>query len=166
MLDTERPRLVIHTGDVIFGKPAEASLREILSLIADRKIRSPSRWGNHDEEFGKKSPGGVRYYQKHSLQYQYAGQRDIRRIERHHHLSSTTDDTVKWVFYLFDSNRHSKLPAESKDYDYIHFDQIAWYRNHSQSFHKTQRRHTCSFIGIFHIPLPEYNAIPGWTRAA
>ena len=53
MLDAERPDLVIHTGDVIFGKPAEASLREILSLIADRKIPFAVTLGNHDEEFGK-----------------------------------------------------------------------------------------------------------------
>ena len=32
MLDTERPDLVIHTGDIIFGNPAARSAREILQL--------------------------------------------------------------------------------------------------------------------------------------
>ena len=53
MLDSEKPDLVIHTGDVIFGKPAEESLREILSPIAERRIPFAVTFGNHDEEFGK-----------------------------------------------------------------------------------------------------------------
>ena len=38
MLDTEKPDLVIHTGDIIFGNPAERSARELLQPIADRGI--------------------------------------------------------------------------------------------------------------------------------
>ena len=38
MLDSEKPDLVIHTGDIIFGRPAEESLREILAPISERKI--------------------------------------------------------------------------------------------------------------------------------
>ena len=40
-------------------------------------------------------------------------------------LTSAQDDSVKWVFYLFDSNHMSRLPG-IKGYDYIHFDQIDW----------------------------------------
>lgn len=156
MLDTERPDLVIHTGDVIFGKPAEASLREILSLIADRKIPFAVTLGNHDEEFGKNRrevfdiirsiPCNINTPVKEI----YGVSNDIIT------LSSTTDDTVKWVFYLFDSNRHSKLPG-IKGYDYIHFDQIAWYRNHSQAFTKRNGGTPVPSLAFFHIPLPEYN---------
>lgn len=156
MLDTERPDLVIHTGDVIFGKPAEASLREILSLIADRKIPFAVTLGNHDEEFGKNRrevfdiirsiPCNINTPVKEI----YGVSNDIIT------LSSATDDTVKWVFYLFDSNRHSKLPG-IKGYDYIHFDQIAWYRNHSQAFTKRNGGTPVPSLAFFHIPLPEYN---------
>ena len=38
MLQIEKPDLVIHTGDVIFGRPAEDSLRKVLGIIADHKI--------------------------------------------------------------------------------------------------------------------------------
>ena len=154
MLDTERPDLVIHTGDVIFGKPAEASLREILSLIADRKIPFAVTLGNHDEEFGKNRrevfdiirsiPCNINTPVKEI----YGVSNDIIT------LSSTTDDTVKWVFYLFDSNRHSKLPG-IKGYDYIHFDQIAWYRNHSQAFTKRNGGTPVPSLAFFRIPMPE-----------
>ena len=52
MLDTEKPDLVIHTGDIIFGKPAERSLDELFAPIIERKIPFAVALGNHDEEFG------------------------------------------------------------------------------------------------------------------
>lgn len=114
MLDTERPDLVIHTGDVIFGKPAEASLREILSLIADRKIPFAVTLGNHDEEFGKNRREvfdiirSIPYNINTPVKEIYGVSNDIIT------LSSATDDTVKWVFYLFDSTATPNCP-ESKD---------------------------------------------------
>ena len=51
MLDLEKPDLVIHTGDIIYGKPAEESLREILTPISTRRIPFAVTFGNHDEEF-------------------------------------------------------------------------------------------------------------------
>ena len=53
MLDTEKPDLVIHTGDVVYGKPAEQSIREILAPISERKIPFAVAFGNHDEEFDR-----------------------------------------------------------------------------------------------------------------
>ena len=38
MLDAERPDFVIHTGDIVFGKPAEASARHILQPLVERRI--------------------------------------------------------------------------------------------------------------------------------
>jgi hypothetical protein len=38
MLDTEKPDLVIHTGDIIFAKPAERSFDELFAPIIERKI--------------------------------------------------------------------------------------------------------------------------------
>ena len=48
MLDLEKPDLVIHTGDIVFGKPAEQSVREILAPMAERKIPFAVTFGNQD----------------------------------------------------------------------------------------------------------------------
>ena len=53
MLDQEKPDLVIHTGDVIFGKPAEQSLHEILAPLGERKIPFAIAMGNHDGQYDK-----------------------------------------------------------------------------------------------------------------
>ena len=52
MLQIEKPDLVIHTGDVIVGRPAEEGLRKVLGIIADHKIPFAVALGNHDSEFG------------------------------------------------------------------------------------------------------------------
>lgn len=121
-----------------------------------RKIPFAVTLGNHDEEFGKNRREvfdiirSIPYNINTPVKEIYGVSNDIIT------LSSATDDTVKWVFYLFDSNRHSKLPG-IKGYDYIHFDQIAWYRNHSQAFTKRNGGTPVPSLAFFHIPLPEYN---------
>ena len=52
MLDAERPNLVIHTGDILFGHPDIPSAQEILQPIADRGIPFAVALGNHDSQFG------------------------------------------------------------------------------------------------------------------
>lgn len=38
VLDMEKPDLVLFTGDVIYGKPAEEGMRTVLNLVSKRKI--------------------------------------------------------------------------------------------------------------------------------
>ena len=52
VLDAEKPDLVLFTGDVIYGKPAEEGMRTILNLAAQRKIPFGMTFGNHDNEQG------------------------------------------------------------------------------------------------------------------
>ena len=51
MLDAEKPDFVIHTGDIVFGKPAETSARAILQPLVDRNIPFAVAMGNHDSDF-------------------------------------------------------------------------------------------------------------------
>ena len=156
MLDSEKPDLVIHTGDIIFGRPAEESLREILAPISERKIPFAVTLGNHDQEFGM-SRREV-YDLVRTLPYNvnslvegiYGVSNDLIT------LTSAQDDSVKWVFYLFDSNQLSKLPG-IKGYDYIHFDQIDWYRRSSRAITAARGGKPLPAYAFFHIPLPEYH---------
>ena len=156
MLDSEKPDLVIHTGDIIFGRPAEESLREILAPISERKIPFAVTLGNHDQEFGM-SRREV-YDLVRTLPYNvnslvegiYGVSNDLIT------LTSAQDDSVKWVFYLFDSNHMSRLPG-IQGYDYIHFDQIDWYRKRSAQFKQLNGGTPIPSLAFFHIPLPEYN---------
>ena len=67
--------------------------------------------------------------------------------------------TTKALLYCIDSNDY----PESKDYgtyDWIHFDQVTWYRQTSARFTKENGGNPLPALAFFHIALPEYDAIP------
>jgi len=51
ILDEEKPDLVIHTGDIIFGNPAAQSVRELFRPVVERGIPFAVALGNHDSDF-------------------------------------------------------------------------------------------------------------------
>ena len=155
MLDTEKPDLVIHTGDVVYGKPAEQSIREILAPISERKIPFAVALGNHDEEFDRTRAQMLDIVM--SMPYNINT-----RVEGIHGesnavltLASPKTGKVDRVFYLFDSNAYSKIKG-IKGYDHIRFDQIAWYRQQSEAFTKMNGGTPVPSFAFFHIPLMEY----------
>ncbi|MBQ8099211.1 MAG: metallophosphoesterase family protein [Bacteroidaceae bacterium] len=154
MLDAERPDLVIHTGDVIFGKPAEPSLREILAPIVDRKIPFAVALGNHDGEYDKNRHEvmdlirTIPYNINKGVEGITGDSNDIITL-------SAAGGGPQWVFYLFDSGNWIGR-EDMKGYDYIHFDQIAWYRNRSEAFTQQNGGKPIPSLAFFHIPVPEY----------
>ena len=156
MLDLEKPDLVIHTGDVIFGEPAEQSLREILAPISERKIPFAVALGNHDEEYDKTREEVAQII--NSIPY------NINNNEKGIYgatnctltLTSSKSKKMERVFYLFDSNRGATIEDIPKTYGHIHFDQIAWYREQSKAFTKMNGGTPIPSLAFFHIPLPEH----------
>lgn len=156
VLDAEKPDLVLFTGDIIFGKPAEEGMRTILNLAADRKIPFGVAFGNHDDEQGltraqlfdiirtipynlTDSVPGVSGASNYILPLKSAdGKRDAA------------------VLYCFDSHSYSQVKGVS-GYDYIKFDQIGWYRENSAKFTAENGGTPLPSLAFFHIPLPEYN---------
>jgi len=154
VLDKEKPDLVIHTGDIIFGQPAEQSLRDILAPISERKIPFAVALGNHDGQFGltrtqvfdviKSIPGNI----NRGVPGITGDSNDIIT------LSSESGES-KWVFYLFDSLDKIEL-GDLKGYDYIHFDQIDWYLRHSREYTRGNGGKPLPSLAFFHIPFPEF----------
>lgn len=156
MLDLEKPDLVIHTGDIVFGEPAEASVRQILDPMAQRKIPFAVAFGNHDEEFDKTReemldivmtiPG--------NMNTKTEGIYGVTNCALP--LSSTKDNKISRVFYILDSNRGGTIEDIPKTYGHIHFDQIGWYRKQSEAFTAMNGGTPVPSLAFFHIPLPEH----------
>lgn len=155
MLDMEKPDLVIHTGDIIFGKPAEESLRQILQPISEREIPFAVALGNHDEEFDKTRQEVFDIIK--SIPYNVVSTvKGIHGVTNYTlTLDSPRNDKTQWVFYIFDSNSYSTIEG-IEGYDHIHFDQIAWYREQSQAYTKKNDGKPVPSLAFFHIPLLEY----------
>jgi len=155
MLDLEKPDLVIHTGDSIYGGPAEDSIRQIMEPMSQRKIPFAVTFGNHDDEFDKSREElyqilkTIPYCVNSTIEGIFGVTNSFLT------LRSSKDNQIKHVFYLFDSNAYSTIEG-IETYGHIHFDQIAWYRKTSEAFTKQNYGVPVPSLAFFHIPLPEH----------
>lgn len=156
VLDAERPDLIMLTGDIIYGKPAEKSLRTVLDLVAKYKIPFAITFGNHDDEHGVTRSELLKIIQSypHNLTAQEAGLSGVSNFI----LPVKTSDGKKngAVLYCLDSNSYSQIKGVS-GYDYIKFDQVQWYREQSAAFTKENASLPVPSYAFFHIALPEYH---------
>lgn len=156
MLDAERPDLVIHTGDIVFGRPDIPSAQAILQPIADRGIPFAVALGNHDSQFGatreemfqviREIPGCVNLPPKEGV---YGCSNDV--------ITLSGPGGVDRVLFLFDSMDAVILKGEEEihSYDYIRFSQLEWYRNQSAKFAEVNGGIPVPSLAFFHIPLCE-----------
>lgn len=155
-LEAVKPDLVIHTGDIVFGRPDVESALEILRPLAESGIPWAVALGNHDSQFGtsreamfqaiRNLPGCVNLAPKEGV---YGCSNDV--------LTLSGAKGVERVFYLFDSMDAVVLKGEEEMhcYDYIRHSQISWYRTHSEHFATANNGQPVPSLAFFHIPLPE-----------
>lgn len=153
-LEGVKPDLVVHTGDILFGKPDIQSAMEILQPLAVSGIPWAVALGNHDSQFGSSRedmfkairalPGCINLPPKDGV---YGCSNDV---------ITLSGNSLEHVFYLFDSMDAVVLKGEEEIhcYDYIRHSQIAWYRDHSRHF-TAKAGHPVPSMALFHIPLCE-----------
>lgn len=156
VMEAERPDLVMLTGDVIYGKPAEQSLRDVLDAVAAFNVPFGIVFGNHDDEQGLDRAALLRIAQTYPT--------NVTRTEPGIHGSSNyvltlarhdgTDTAA--VIYAIDSNAYSQIGGV-KGYDYVRSDQVEWYRRTSRSLTAANGGTPRPAYAFFHIPLPEYS---------
>lgn len=156
VLDAEKPDLVIFTGDVIFGKPADKSMRCALEPTIKRGIPFAVTFGNHDDELGmsrkelydfiKDMPG--------NLTSTVEGLSGVTNFILPVKASDGSKDAA--ILYVFDSNSYATLKG-IKGYGWIKHDQVRWYIDESKKFTEANGGTPLTALSFFHIPLPEYH---------
>ena len=156
VLDAEKPDLVIFTGDVIFGKPADKSMRCALEPTIKRGIPFAVTFGNHDDELGmsrkelydfiKDMPG--------NLTSTVEGLSGVTNFILPVKASDGSKDAA--LLYVFDSHSYSTL-KHLKGYGWIKHDQVQWYLNESKKFTESNGGTPLTALSFFHIPLSEYH---------
>jgi hypothetical protein len=164
ILEAEKPDFVIFTGDVVYGKPADKGMHEVLGLVSERKIPFAVTFGNHDDEHEMTREQLLKVIKEipHNMTSTIEGITGVTNFVLPV-LSSGAGKTA-FLLYTFDSNAYSKLEGV-KGYDYMYFDQIAWYREKSVSYTNENGGTPVPAIAFFHIPLPEYNQAASDERA-
>lgn len=74
------------------------------------------------------------------------------------HQGAAEADSLAALLYFFDSNAYCDDKTIS-DYGWIHFDQIAWYRQQSRHYTAANLGNPYPALAFFHIPLPEYAVV-------
>ena len=156
VLDAEKPDFVIFTGDIVVGKPADKGLRDVVIIASERKIPFGVTFGNHDDEHDltREQLLGIVKDLPYNMTSTIPGITGVTNYILP--VMSSVKDIPAFLLYCFDSNAYSTI-EDVKGYGYIHFDQIAWYREQSALYTANNGGVPVSSVAFFHIPLPEYN---------
>lgn len=152
-LDTEKPDLVIFTGDVVTGKPALKGWQMVLEPVAQRGYPFVIALGNHDSEqdLSRKEIADILSSYRMNLNKKKNGVL----VDVVLDLKSAQFNNTAALIYCMDSNDYSKIDSV-KGYGWFSFNQIEWYREQSMKFTKDNDGRPVPALAFFHIPLPEY----------
>jgi hypothetical protein len=161
VLESEKPDLVMLTGDVIDGgrcpDPA-AAWRLAVSPIVAKALPWAAVFGNHDDE------GRLDRTALMALQQSIPGCLSQRSPT---HLTGVSNYVLKVLdphgnragayLYCFDSHSYSKTGVGN--YDWIRRDQILWYAQMARDLAEANGGEKLPALAFFHIPLPEYHEL-------
>lgn len=156
VMQSETPQLVVLTGDVVTSDPAVQGWNEVIAFFDRMKTPFTVTLGNHDPEvlslqaIERLLSNSPFYVGAHKAQNAPKGDLTLPVYD------SKGGRTVEAALYCLNSNDY---PSDDRygEYDWIHFDQIVWYRNQSERYARAHGGVPLPSLAFFHIPLPEYN---------
>ena len=168
VLDSERPDLVVLSGDQINGDTAadaQSAVFKFAHLLIDRKVPFATIFGNHDDE-GSLSREALMQL-THSLPYSLSefGPTTVDGIGNYYIevLARGTSSHSALTLYLLDTHGYSPDERQFRGYDWLKKSQIDWFKTTSQELknspsHQSYTHHHMD-MAFIHIPLPEYRVV-------
>ncbi|MCI1779915.1 MAG: metallophosphoesterase family protein [Bacteroidales bacterium] len=161
LIKEEKPDLVMITGDMILSGGKSEWIKFTRPMV---EAGTPFAvvFGNHDAEAGisekeaMKILRGIKYNITYDASEKVSGEGNCI-----FDIKSSDGRSNKWILYLF--NSHSEVaPRDSSFgyYDWVHFDQIKWYREQSAA-RLARNGHLLPALAFLHIPFPEYETLKG-----
>lgn len=175
-LDAEQPDLVVMNGDMVGGDMDAAQLQDYIAQMVkpleDRQIPWLVTYGNHDEDCASAVADGwnkikqLAYYRSFSCninQPSMSGAEgfDPNGINTHAVgdmyvlLYDNAGETPLYNVWALDTNRYDSSDAATDGYDWLRFEQVAWYYNTSKELEASYGK--LNSLMFFHIPLPEWS---------
>lgn len=155
VLDAEHPDLVIFTGDVVVSNSTLKGLDIVLEPCIKRNIPFGVVFGNHDDEYDNTRPELYDYIGRKKGCVMPARTGDVAPDYVLTVMSSKDRNKKEALLYCIDSHSYTSIKSVP-GYDWIKFDQIAWYRNQSMEFTKQNGGTPLPAMVFFHIALPEF----------
>lgn len=155
VLDAEKPDFVIFTGDVVVSNESFKGLDTVLDVCIKRHIPYAVVFGNHDDEYDHTRPELYDYIAKKQGCLMPVRTTEIAPDYVLTVKSSKDKNKDAAVLYCIDSHSYTSIKSVP-GYDWIKFDQIAWYREQSRKFTKQNGGEPIPALAFFHIAIPEY----------
>lgn len=172
LINYAKPDLVVVTGDMTFPMGLfsfsfnnTAPVGQFAAFMRNTGVPWAFTYGNHDTESMAISSKedlndlykSLSYKTSKNLLYPYIQPKvDGKQIwGRNNQLIEVrnSDRTLNQALFLIDSNAYTGEGLNK--YDYIHDDQVEWYKNEIERLNKEEGK-TISSLGFFHIPLHQY----------
>lgn len=154
VLSAEQPDIAIFNGDIVTAKNAPKAWHDLVALLNECKVPFVVNSGNHDPEFMTRDD----IWNILLTSPYYVGEKGPEELTGMGNCIIPIygkAGTVKSLLYFLDSNDYH--PNQFiQHYDWIHFDQISWYREQSDKWTKQNGGAPLPALMFFHIPLPEF----------
>ena len=157
-LDSEKPDLVVFTGDNITGGGSHgkiltnAAIKAVLRPVVSRGIPFAVVFGNHDGESGVSKEDQLKMYQKIKGCLAYDAVPAIYGCANYNlPIKSSNSSKDAFNLWLFDSNDYDRVNG---GYDWVHDDQVQWYKDTSLALEKSNGALVPS-LAFQHICAPE-----------
>lgn len=161
MVESEKPDLVVLTGDVTFKykDTAFVNIKSLAQIFADNKIPWVVVFGNHDEECGYTRSYLSKIYRSFPCNHNSATP-GIKGETNFVLTVSGIKNKQEALLYFFDSNAYnSSQNKKLGKFEWIDFSQLHWYRKTSTAFTKKNAGKPIPALAFFHIPIPEYEMV-------
>ena len=155
IINQEMPDLVVVTGDIIYSKPGNETLQQVLDCISAHKVPFVMTFGNHDGEQG--TPLTALYEQMQRTPYSMMpalGQSKM--MDYVLPIKSSNGTKTAALLYCLDSHNRTAMKSVG-GYQWLTTSQIDWYRSRSAAYRSQNGGAALPALAFFHIPLPEYN---------
>lgn len=160
MLQAEQPDMVVFTGDVVTGVPAERMWRRLLDTMERRKIPFCVVLGNHDAEQDLSRAEIARIVTSYGS--------SLNRLDRDGELADVELCVASregwkpgWVLYCLDSHDYSTVEGVG-GYGWFLPAQIDWLTDCCAERTEANEGSPVPSLAFFHIALPEY--VEAWRK--
>ena len=154
MVETEKPDLVVVTGDIIYSAPADSTLSVVLKTFAKLGVPFCMTFGNHDYDF--KTPAVALYNQMQKTPNCVMPVLQGKNTDYSLPILSSNGKRTAAVLYCIDTHNKPAIGGIG-GYQWISHNQITWYRQRSTVNKQKNGGKPVPSLAFLHIPLPEFN---------
>ena len=156
VMETEKPDLVILTGDIVTGQPTPESWEILTELLISYQVPYAVTFGNHEDEAQMTREELLKYLSDRPYSIiSDEGENQVAGIGNYVLPLYKQDGTAEKLFYCLDSRSYSLAKDRGVEgYGWFDHSQIRWFAETNKAW--LAKNQDIQSLLFFHIPLPEY----------